>query len=229
MRFPADVAKVISQEENVLHHVMFDVDGTLVQSMEFDSDLFARAVEEVVESAIDQNWTIYKNVTDSGILTEVISSLGLNEKQKEIEEKVKRNFFRKISEHLKRFPAKEVSGAASFLNRLCAMEDVNVSIATGGWYETALLKLKSAGLFSRRITIASSSDHHQRTEIMKISKIRSGSETDIPTTYFGDAPWDKTACEKLGYNFVQVGVDKIHDQWISNFNDHHQALAFIGL
>ena len=208
---------------------MFDVDGTLVQSMDFDPELFASAIEEELDLPVDRNWAQYTNVTDSGILDEIIVTHGFNDQKIEIQEKVKSSFISKIDEYLKHNPAIEVNGASSFLNQLNSVKDINVSIATGGWHETTVLKLKSAGLFYSDIPIASSSDHHSRTEIMKISKQRTNSDTDVPCTYFGDAPWDKIACEKLGYNFVLVGSEIIHDQWIPDFTNHKQALAFIGL
>ena len=212
-----------------MHHVMFDVDGTLVQSMDFDPALFAQAIEDVTGSTVDRKWTKYRNVTDSGILNEIISTLGCSDKMLEIEEKVKRNFVAKITDYLNHSPTKEVKGASLFLNRLSSMENTTVSIATGGWFETTKLKLKSAGLYSEKIYIASSSDHPSRTEIMKLSMDFSRSEVGTSCTYFGDAIWDKMACEELGYNFVQVGGTKFHDQWVADFTDYRQALLFIGL
>jgi len=39
---------------------MFDIDGTLVQSYEFDEEIYACAVEEVVGFKIDRKWSKYK-------------------------------------------------------------------------------------------------------------------------------------------------------------------------
>jgi len=197
--------------------------------MDFDPEIFASAIEEEIDSPVNRNWAQYTNVTNSGILDEIIVTYGLGDRKIEIKEKVKSNFVSKIDKYLKHNPAKEVNGASSFLDQLNSNSNVNVSIATGGWYETTVLKLKSAGIIFSDIPIASSSDHHSRTEIMKISKKKSNDEIGIPCTYFGDAPWDKIACEKLGYNFVLVGSAKIHDQWIPDFTKHQQAMAFIGL
>jgi len=208
---------------------MFDVDGTLVQSMDFDPEIFASAIEEEIDSPVNRNWAQYTNVTNSGILDEIIATYGLGDQKIEIEENVKRNFVSKIEEYLKRNPAKEVNGASSFLDQLNSNNNIILSIATGGWYETTVLKLKSAGIIFSDIPIASSSDHHSRTEIMKISNEKSNDEIGVPCTYFGDALWDKIACEKLGYNFVLVGSEKIHDQWIPDFTKHKQAMAFIDL
>ena len=66
---------------------MFDVDGTLVQSMDFDPELFASAIEEELDLPVDRNWAQYTNVTDSGILDEIIVTHGFNDQKIEIQEK----------------------------------------------------------------------------------------------------------------------------------------------
>ena len=50
------------------------------------------------------------------------------------------------------------------------MGHVAISFATGGWYESAILKLESAGIKISNIPIASANDHHSRIEIMKIAE-----------------------------------------------------------
>ena len=212
-----------------LHHVMFDIDGTLVQSSDLDDDCFIRAIEEILGIVIDEVWSNYEHVTDKGILNEIIQSKGLNDQKDEIHEKVKNTFVRKIRECLEKAPAQEVPGASLFLTRLSAMNNVVISIATGGWYESAVLKLKSAGISVTNIPIASSNDHFSRTEIMKIAEAEATNSAAISNTYFGDGPWDKKACEELGYNFVLVGNRVKHDQNIENFNSANEAMAYIGL
>jgi len=52
-------------------------------------------------------------------------------------------------------PINEVAGAREFLAALKSMPNVIVSIATGGWYESAVLKLASAEINIDSIPIAS--------------------------------------------------------------------------
>ena len=40
-----------------LQHVMFDIDGTLVQSLAYDTSLFATAIEEVLDMAVNTDWS----------------------------------------------------------------------------------------------------------------------------------------------------------------------------
>ena len=52
---------------------MFDIDGTLTQTMALDTELYVQAVGEVLGlDAIDTDWSAYDNVTDAGVATQLI-------------------------------------------------------------------------------------------------------------------------------------------------------------
>ncbi len=211
-----------------MHHVMFDIDGTLIQSYNLDSDCFVSAVKEVTGLIIDSDWAQYQHVTDAGILNEIIATNKLCDGA-DIHRKVKAAFVEKITQQIKRHPVQEIPGASSILALLNSMDNVVVSVATGGWYESAILKLRSAGMNLSGLTIASSNDHYERAEIMRTAASRITGNTAIPCTYFGDGCWDRDASLKLGYKFVLVGDRFKHDCSIGNFNSHSDVMACIGL
>jgi hypothetical protein len=109
------------------------------------------------------------------------------------------------------------------------MENISISLATGGWSETAKLKLASADISVIGIPMASSDDHFDRTEIMKLAAARSGVSGDCVITYFGDGQWDKNASEKLGFNFILVGDKLKHQPNIAHFASINAVLACMGL
>ncbi len=209
---------------------MFDIDGTLVESYEFDADCFTSAIQEVLGININEEWSNYKYVTDAGILNEVIELNSLNLQKDEIFGNVKKIFFQKIKKCIKENPVKEIPGASSFISKLKDIDNVVVSFATGGWHESAMLKLISAGFDINNIPIGSSDDHFKRTNIMKIveAQVNNGNNI-IPVTYFGDGVWDRAACQELGYNFVLVGDKLEHTKSINNFNSADEAFVHIGL
>jgi len=207
---------------------MFDIDGTLVQSYDFDSECFVGAVKEVVGIEISSDWATYANVTDTGILNEILISNEVSDKHV-IHKEVKRVFIQKIRERINLNPVQEVNGASEFIEFMKAMDDVIVSLATGGWYESAVLKLRSAGINFNNIPIASSNDSPIRTEIMKIAAFRAMKGIACPCTYIGDGSWDKNASEQLGYNFVLVGSKLDHKPSIMNFESKNELVACIGL
>ncbi|MCF6283263.1 MAG: HAD family hydrolase [Candidatus Polarisedimenticolaceae bacterium] len=208
---------------------MFDIDGTLINSNDFDTECFTQAVYEVIGIRVDDNWSKYEHVTDKGILNEIINTHDLNEQKQKICQEVKKCFIRNIGQHLEVEPAQEVTGAISFLEKLREMNDVVLSIATGGWLESAELKLNSAGINIKNIPVASSNDHYFRTKIMKIAEQRATNGNAINNTYFGDGAWDKKACGELGYNFILVGNNASHSQRIINFISQKEAFEYIGL
>lgn len=206
---------------------MFDIDGTLVESYEIDSQCFIDAVKDVTGLSINSDWSKYQHVTDSGILDEIFVSEGYSNSDG-IKVKVKQCFLKRLEASLARDPVKEIVGASAFLKLLQSMNNVLVSLATGGWCESAKLKLESAKINFSSIPLASSNDHYSRIEIMKLAANRA-SNNQYPCTYFGDSVWDKEACSSLGYNFVLVGGNFPHRPSINNFQSTKSALACVGL
>ncbi|MGH1486955.1 MAG: HAD family hydrolase [Cellvibrionaceae bacterium] len=206
---------------------MFDIDGTLVESYEIDSQCFIDAVKDVTGLSINSDWSKYQHVTDSGILNEILVSEGYSNRER-IKVKVKQCFLKKLEASLARDPVKKIVGAAAFLELLQSMNNVVVSLATGGWRESATLKLESAKINFSSIPLASSNDHYSRIEIMKLAANRAA-KNHYPCTYFGDGVWDKEACSSLGYNFVLVGSKFAHNPSINNFQSTKSALTCVGL
>lgn len=212
-----------------MYHVMFDVDGTLVVSDGSEENCFREAMFEVFGHRVDIDWNNYTHVTDLGMLDQHIDDYGLGDKRGIVREAFKQSFTESIAKYIKTNPAQQIPGAAEFIDKLRHTEKVSLSIATGGWYETATMKLQSAGINVSGIPIASSNDHFSRTGIMKIAREKAIGESDALCTYFGDGEWDKAACEALDFNFVLVGDRIQHRQNIMDFTDQHRATEFIGL
>ena len=199
--------------------IIFDVDGTLVNSFNIDSALYIEAVKEVLGNVIiDETWFVYKNITDSGILLEIANDNELDFES--ICEIVKSKFIHKISQCTSS-DIKPIEGGVQFFNKLKTHHG-KVGIATGGWGETAFIKLQKAGYDLSDVNIASSNQSVKRVEIMKICKALMGSNFN-KTVYFGDAPWDLRACQDLGWNFIGVGnrLVGLHKDIVENFNDAH--------
>lgn len=207
---------------------MFDIDGTLIQSYDLDVECFVCAVKDVIGIDICTDWSTYRHVTDAGILYEILDYHKISEKQV-IYNEIKNVFIKKTQESINTKPVQEVAGASSFLKLMKSMDDVVLSFATGGWYESAVLKLESAGIDFSDIPIASSNDSFVRTEIMKISASKANIENSFSRTYFGDGSWDKKASEELDYNFILVGCGLKHKPNINNFESVDYVMSCIGL
>jgi phosphoglycolate phosphatase-like HAD superfamily hydrolase len=214
------------------HIVMFDVDGTLVDSAGFDGALFASAVRSVLDADVDETWQSYRNVTDSGVLEEILEQQPFARPIEELRRAVKQRFVELVRDHVesRASAVREIRGARSFVESLRAQPGIRVAIATGGWAETALLKLQAIGVSTEGLAFASASDHVQRTSIMRFAEERASAGTAASRkTYFGDAQWDKRASAELGYAFVAIGNGVSHDVSFDDFTDDGRVFAHLGV
>ncbi len=202
--------------------LVFDVDGTLVDSEDFDGILYAQAIRTVLEIDIDEDWSGYRHQTDSGILNEVLDRNGIGGDHSLAHDSVRREFISLVADYLAargdRLP--EVPGARAFVSRLAGRPDVAVGIATGGWKETAAMKLRAIDLDPETLNLASGSDAESRAEIMRTAATSAlGGRSADRKTYFGNRPWDREASRRLGWQFIGIGPDVEHSTRFDDFLD----------
>lgn len=188
-----------------MHANVFDIDGTLLQSAGADDDLYKDAVRSVIRGAfIRPSLSDYDYVSDSGILTQILTDNSVPNNADQIS-MIKLKFMGLLRAHIsERGPFPEVPGAKKILKKLSDSPDHALAIATGGWRESALLKLETAGFGELACPIATADDAYDRKEIMSIALSQLG-DSFSSVTYYGDGPWDRDATSGLGWNFVAVG------------------------
>lgn len=128
-----------------------------------------QAIQYVLNIRISNNWGRYKHVTDSGILDELLDVSGFSGCRAEIHTNVKSRFAGNVGSYIERHSVPEIPGARDLLGTLLRQNAVSVAIATGGWRETAELKLRAVGIDATLIPIATASDSTDRCEILKIA------------------------------------------------------------
>ena len=185
--------------------ILFDIDGTLIESMTVDTELYLASIGEVLGSVRFRGaLSDYEHVTDNGILAQVLDDNGYPFDE-QTAAAIKAIFVGKIERHIEtEGPFSTIHGAIEFFERTRASDARRVAIATGGWRESARLKLESAGFDIAGIPLVTSDDAWTRIEIMETALARLGGAFES-VTYFGDAEWDRQACQSLGWNFVAVG------------------------
>jgi phosphoglycolate phosphatase-like HAD superfamily hydrolase len=218
--------------EKTLHLIMFDIDGTLVNSYKFDEACYIKASKIVLGVEISSNWKTYTYATDIGILNENIDRFDIKGDKNQTQQAFKQVFLNLIKEQITNHPenVQEVKGASRFIQYLFHQENVKVAIATGGFEETAKLKLKAAGIDINGCAFASSGDHYSRTGIMKVAEKKALiTEPLTSKTYFGDAVWDREASKSLNYQFVLVGNRTKHNFRINDYQDQTKVLSLLNL
>jgi phosphoglycolate phosphatase-like HAD superfamily hydrolase len=192
--------------------VLFDIDGTLTLTNEVDNHCYVCALGEALGTAdIDTDWTKYRDVTDSGIASALLAARhGAPPSSKQLNA-VRERFVALLEQAFAQDPGAccAVPGAAGILAELAQRAGFAVGLATGGWLESARLKLQRAGLGEREYPLASASDACSREAIMALATERVAARWGVPgfrsIVYVGDGVWDVTAARRLGWHFVGIG------------------------
>ena len=220
---------LLGMRDQSLPTVVFDLDGTLVDSDAFDGDLYVAAVRQVIGNLeIDGSWQRYRHVTDSGVLAQIIEELAVPNADR-IRARVRDLFGLLVERHLAGGGAcRPIPGAIDALTRLQS-SGYKVGIATGGWEHTARMKLAHAGIPVERLAIATSDDSIDRAEIMTTCLRRLGGDPEH-AIYVGDGLWDMEASRRVGWAFIGVG-EKLRgrcENWIADFTDDAWQLPVRG-
>jgi phosphoglycolate phosphatase-like HAD superfamily hydrolase len=221
-----------------MHLIMFDLDGTLVDSTNIDSGCYLQALVDVFGfnlDQIDRDWGNYPHVTDAGILQTLCQTeLGRDPTAIEISHYQQR-FLELLNTAIGHQPLQEICGAKDLLHHLGLDPNFAISVATGGWRTTAEFKLQQTGLDQVLLPMACSDDAYARVEIMKCAYQRSIDLYQQPefetVTYIGDGIWDGVASNQLDYQFIGIGSgDRATDLFATGAKKvfpHYQNLGSI--
>jgi phosphoglycolate phosphatase-like HAD superfamily hydrolase len=200
--------------------MVFDVDGTLVDSDGFDVACFVEAVRAVLgEVKFREDWKGYRHATDSGILRQIMEENGITSAPA-LTAEVREVFGVKVREYLDAGGACEpVPGAAEALRGLRA-QGLGVGIATGGWGHTARMKLDRARIPSQGLPMASCDFSPDRVKIMgECLRLLGGNPARA--IYVGNGEWDLEASRRAGWAFIGVGprLENACQVWVPNFRE----------
>jgi phosphoglycolate phosphatase-like HAD superfamily hydrolase len=190
--------------------VIFDVDGTLTDTMAVDTQCFLRTFAETCGFAnINSDWSCYKSATDAGMFQEIFES-----RRGRAPSAAETEHFRDHLVALFRFAAQEkvfaaVPGAPDLLVRLKQSDGYRVALATGCWADSARVKMASAGMCYDDYPSASADDAPEREAIVQLAMDRAGRNVEEPFSraiYVGDGVWDIRACRKVGIPFLGIAA-----------------------
>ena len=159
---------------------------------------------------LESDWSRYPHVTDWGITAELIRLTHGREPRTGEIDSVRERFVRYVAAAIEADPSAcgAVAGAGRLLGELTLLRDTSVALATGGWGESARMKLAAAGLAVDAMAFASSDDAMARAQIMRVAVERSARITGIEgfdsCVYVGDGLWDLRAARALGFPFVAI-------------------------
>lgn len=191
---------------------IFDIDGTLVRTGNTNQVLYERIFrEEFGINLAELDWSQARFSTDSGLMPFVFEQArGRPPAPKDIS-RVRRLFKNYWEEYLSSVSPRQFSvpGAAKLLGLLRQDQQWGVALASGGWKDLGLLKLRGIGVGIDGLAAAFADDAPARTRIITTAVERARKIHKTPvfdrTVYVGDAFWDVAAAARLGLAFVGVG------------------------
>src|SRR5213595_3818059 len=214
-----------------MHLVMFDIDGTLTETMKVDEECFVRSFKDVFGfTDIDTDWSHYPRTTDSGIFHDVFTSrIGRTPTAPDVS-RFRQHFIGLLAAASSQSPFAPVSGADRLLSRLAQRGSHRVALATGGWRDSARLKMASAGMCFDDHPAASADDALDREFIMRLSEQRAAERygaSFTSTVYVGDGVWDARASRIVGIGTGSRATRLFAEGAVYVFPDFSDADTFL--
>jgi phosphoglycolate phosphatase-like HAD superfamily hydrolase len=225
-------------KEIPLNLAILDLDGTLTQTNQVDSECFIRAIEDSFAlTGIETDWSSYRHPTDAGILEELFQR-HFNRSPSASEVANMQNCFvghlQRIADHdSSAFSA--VRGAEHLLTHLRTVGWAYI-VATGCWSLSAHLKIRAANLVIP-CPVISCDDAISRVEILKqaidISSHFYSVDGFSRIVNFADNVWDVKTAKSLRLPFVGIAqgsrADRLRSLGVShvlpNFMDLDAVLT----
>src|SRR5881396_4312141 len=112
--------------------VVFDIDGTLTQTMKADEECFVRSLAEVCGfNDVDTDWSRYKHATDSAVFHEIYESrAGRSPLPSEIS-RFRQHFVALLAQASSEAAFTAVAGAAQLLSRLAIARSIGLPLLPG--------------------------------------------------------------------------------------------------
>ncbi|MBX9449417.1 MAG: HAD hydrolase-like protein [Taibaiella sp.] len=188
--------------------LIFDIDGTLTESVSVHQKTFKAALIKMGFANFNDNWSSYQHHTDSFIFKtifeketgQVISIADI--------EAFEQCLTKLLEDDTAQNPITEIQGASAFFHTLC-YDHFDIAFATGSLFQPALLKLMQSGLMIDEALIIASNKYFSREDVVG-QAIRAAQDHYGTSHYnrifsFGDGRWDYEAAQNLGLVFIGIG------------------------
>jgi phosphoglycolate phosphatase-like HAD superfamily hydrolase len=186
--------------------IVFDIDGTLVDSVVQHQQAFRDTLIELGVQEINKSFGSFKHHTDSFISKEIYESNTGEPFIESIFEAFEKGLTQKISKE----KFKEIRGAKRLIEELEANTDFGVCYATGSLRKPAVHKLISIGVsFDNQQLVTSDAIYDRETiveQAIKDAKEFYGVKSFDRIISVGDGLWDLSTAINLGLEFIGVGL-----------------------
>jgi phosphoglycolate phosphatase-like HAD superfamily hydrolase len=200
---------------------IFDIDGTLTDSVKIHQSAFVKALNNFGLSDYDTNWSSYKHHTDSYIFKTIFEAqLKKPLIHKDIE-RFEDLLYELISEAIIQNPLKEIEGAKNFLSALTHNSEFDIVFATGSLLNPAKLKLEQVGISLPDTLLISANQIFSRDELV-LKAIETAKNFYSNNAYeqiisFGDGLWDYETSKNINIDFIGINNEKLQEYNVPSF------------
>lgn len=206
--------------------IIFDIDGTLVESVSTYHHVVIQALKALGIEDIDTNFNALLHHTDSYALKYNYE----NYFNKPLSPELINRFEDLLFEYLNQFPKTEaILGAKHIVNQLKHF-GYAIAFATGSLPKTALLKLQDAEIWYDKRVLSTSKNSFSREgfvlEAIDNAKIFYHVKDFETIITIGDGIWDLKTAQNLNLNFIGIGKKNKQEMselgmkhWFENFED----------
>jgi phosphoglycolate phosphatase-like HAD superfamily hydrolase len=194
--------------------LLFDVDGTLLDTSVDDDRLFREALVEGLPAGAQPvtigPWHEFAEVTYPAIARAVITRACNRRAQDGEIMIVRRNVLRKWQQGVDSgaVVVKSKPGAHAIVAAARQRPRFTMAIATGGWGPTAIMKLGLAGFPVDELVIATADDSESRVGILRTAEMVAAAGRGVPgfeaIVVVGDGAWDARAAQQARAGFVGI-------------------------
>ena len=192
--------------------VVFDIDGTLTDSVKAHQDSFCKSYSSFEIQNLNTDWSSYTHHSDSWIFGEVIRQ----NFKRDATDKEKSDFAIALNDNFNLYtskhPISEIPGAKIFINNIKDSAEIGYCLATGSLRDPAIKKLKCLELEYPKDLLVTASEYETREEIVgtAIEKAMGYYGVDEFEHIFsiGDGYWDMKTAEKLKIEFIGIASDE---------------------
>ncbi|MFD2563769.1 HAD family hydrolase [Aquimarina rubra] len=184
---------------------MFDIDGTLTDSVPMYLISVTKAMRSLGIKDIDTDYNNYKHHTDSYALRYNFE----RNFDKQFSDDLIEDFESTLVEQMLLFdPVKEINGAKSLI-QLFKEKSIPFCFATGALPKPAILKLKQCDIWYDESLLATSKTHEPREgfvlEAIERAKAFYNRSEFTNIVSVGDGLWDLKTAQSLSLDFVGIG------------------------